>query len=141
MASGIMRAQIHVLKSTMPRRKTMGETLKEARLSLNMSMADVQQRIEKEFKSTIGETTIREAERDRFPNPGIKTIELIARALYLDPLDVIALALDNPPAERIEAFEKSRFGQMREIHSRLKPARQAWYDEWFDVLIERMLKG
>lgn len=118
----------------------MGETLKEARLALNMSLADVQERIENEFNSTIGETTIREAERDRFPNPGIKTIELIARAVYLDPLDVIALGLEKPPEDRREALENSRIGQMFQIHSRLKPSRRAWYDELFDLLIEKMQK-
>jgi transcriptional regulator with XRE-family HTH domain len=122
----------------MVRRKSMGKRLEEARLALRMSLKDVQERIAGEFRSDIGETTIRAAEKDRFPNPGIKTIELIAKAVDLPPLDVIALHLDEPPSSNEEAFEKSRFGQLYRLYREKGPARKAVYDEYLDMLLEKM---
>lgn len=132
-----MKGELHIL-TTMVRRKTMGKRLEEARLALRMSLKDVQERISRDFRSDIGETTIRMTEKDRFPNPGIKTIELIARAVDLPPLEVIALHLDEPPPTNEEAFERSRFGQMYRLYKEKSPARKAWYDEHLDMLLDKM---
>lgn len=133
-------ATIHLLTNTMVRRKTMGSRLREAREALGMSRKDVQERIAKEFGVEIGETTIAQTEKGGAPNPGIKTVELIARAVYLDPLEVIAIHLDEPPPEHPEAFSRSRFAQLWKIYTQMSPARQAWYDEYLEMLIEKMKK-
>jgi transcriptional regulator with XRE-family HTH domain len=135
-----MKGELHILEPTMVRRKTMGKRLEEARLALRMSLKDVQERIAEEFRSEIGETTIRAAEKDRFPNPGIKTIELIAKAVDLPPLEVIALHLDEPSPSSEEAFERSRFGQLYRLYKEKSPARKAFYDEHLDMLLEKMKK-
>jgi transcriptional regulator with XRE-family HTH domain len=125
----------------MAKRKTMGKRLLEARQALGMTRKDVQDRIRDEFGATIGETTIRAAELDQFPNPGIKTIELHARAVDLSPLEVIAQHLDEPPAEKTHRFSKSRFGIMSEIYEALPPDRKLLFDEMLDMVMERMRRA
>ena len=119
----------------------MGKALVEARNRLGISRKDVQDRISREFKQDVGETTIRAAENDQFPNPGIKTIEMIARAVDLPPLEVIALHLEEPPPETKQRFSRSRFAVISEIYDMLPADRQIWYDDMLEMIIERMRKG
>lgn len=52
-------------------------------------------------------------------NPGIKTIEAIAHTLGKDPLDVMALALDEPPKDRVEGFGLSRIAVVWELYKQM----------------------
>ena len=119
----------------------MGKRLYEARVALGLSLQALAEKIAKESGEEIGTSTIRGAEQDRFPNPGIKTIELICRGLELPPLEIIALHLDEPPPETKQRFTKSRFAVMSDVYESLPPERKVWFDDFVDMLIERMRKG
>lgn len=119
----------------------MGKRLYEARKALGLSLESLAEKIKRETKEEIGTSTIRTAEQDRFPNPGIKTIELICRGLEIPPLEVLALHLDEPPPETKQRFSKSRFAIASEIYESLPPGRKVWFDDFLEMLIERMRKG
>lgn len=131
------RAAVLPIK-TMVRRKTMGQVLKEARLKLGMSMKDVVDKINEDFDTKIGETTIRLTELDEYENPGIKTVEMIAKAVELSPLDVIAMKLEEPPIAEGEAFKKSRIALLWEFYEPLPAARKHLYDEMIEMIRVRV---
>jgi transcriptional regulator with XRE-family HTH domain len=119
----------------------MGKRLHEARKALGLSLEALADKIGRETGSEVGTSTIRGAEQDRFPNPGIKTIELICRGLEIPPLEVIALHLDEPPPETKQRFSKSAFAIASEVYESLPPGRKIWFDDYLEMLIERMRKG
>ena len=125
----------------MAKRIKMGKRLYEARVALGLSLQALAEKIAKESGEEIGTSTIRGAEQDRFPNPGIKTIELICRGLELPPLEIIALHLDEPPPETKQRFTKSRFAIMSEVYDASPQDKKILYDEFIEMLIERMRKG
>jgi transcriptional regulator with XRE-family HTH domain len=125
----------------MARRKKMGKRLEEARNTLGLSLDGLAEKIKRETGEDVGTSTIRGTELDRFPNPGIKTIEWICRGVELPPLEVLALHLDEPPPETKQRFTKSRFAVLSEVYESLPPARKVWFDDYIDMLIERMRKG
>src|SRR5688572_9500674 len=112
----------------MAERETMGARLRRAREELGLSVQDLQDKIELEFRAEIGITTIRDLERDKPPNPGIKTVEMVARGLGLPPLEVIALALDEEMDEVAATldrnFSKTRFVRLWQAYSELATPRQ-----------------
>lgn len=126
---------------TMAKRIKMGKRLYEARVALGLSLQALAEKIAKESGEEIGTSTIRGAEQDRFPNPGIKTIELICRGLELPPLEIIALHLEDPPPESKQRFTKSRFAIMSEVYDASPQEKKIVYDEFIEMLIERMRKG
>jgi transcriptional regulator with XRE-family HTH domain len=121
----------------MAKRESIGTHLKKAREATGMSVPQLMQKIRDEYGKVIGETTIRDTEKDRTPNPSIKVIEFIAIALRLDPLEVISLGLDDPP-ELEPGFKVSQFAQLWKSYSKLEKGQRPLYDEFLKMLIERM---
>jgi transcriptional regulator with XRE-family HTH domain len=104
----------------MATRETMGSQLKKARKNLGLSVPELAQKIKDEWED-IGESTIRDIEKDKTENPGIKTIERIALGVGLPPLEVIALWLYEPPPESTHGFSESYFAALWRAYSRVKP--------------------
>lgn len=116
----------------------MGETLREARLAQGLSIQALADKIREKFKTEIGTSTIRQTEKGLADNPGIKTIELICRGLDLSVLEILALGLEDPPPEQRQRFSQSRFAIMAEMYEASPPERKILYDEYLEMLIERM---
>ena len=109
----ISRTPFSIMPPPMAEEETMGSRIRRAREELGLSVLALRDKIQLEFRAEIGETTLRELERDKPPNPGIKTVEMVARGLGLRPLDLIALALDEDmedAAAKLDLdFSKTRF--------------------------------
>lgn len=123
----------------MAKRETIGNRLKTARLALGMTVPELRRKIERNHRAEIGESTIRDIESDKIPNSGRKTIEFIALGVELDPLEVLALGLDDPP-ELEPGFKQSQFGQLWKAYSRLSKDERAVPDEFVQMLIDRINK-
>jgi len=123
--------------SDMAKRETIGKRLNNARLEQGMSVPQLRQKIFSDHRAEIGESTIRDIEKDKTPNPGFKTVEFIALGVGLDPLEVIGLGLDDPP-ELEPGFKISQLAQFWKKYSKLERAERAFYDENLKMLIERI---
>lgn len=121
----------------MAKRETIGKRLKRERLKLELTVPDLRAKIKRDHRFEIGESTIRDLEKDKSPNPGFKTIEFVSLGLGLDPLEVISLGLDDPP-ELESGFTQSQIAQFWKKYSKLDKDRQSFYDENFKMLIERL---
>ncbi len=125
----------------MVRRQKAGQRIRETRQAQGLSLKALAEKIREEFRYEIGESTIRVTEQDEFSNPGIKTIEMIARGLGLPPLEIIAQYLDDPPPETTERFSRSRLAVLADVYEVLPARRKVWFDDFIEMLIDRMRKG
>ena len=82
-----------------------------------MSVPHLRAKIIQDHGAEIGESTIRDIESDKSPNPGFKTLEFIALGVGLDPLDVISLGLEDPP-EMERGFTESQFAQLSRTYTK-----------------------
>lgn len=121
----------------MEKRETMGEFLKKARLKARRTPKQLRERILAFYGAEAGESTIRDIENSATPNPGIKTVEYIARANGLDPLQVIALHLDNPP-ELKPGYTATQFAQLSDVYKRVRKDKKVFADELVRILIENL---
>jgi transcriptional regulator with XRE-family HTH domain len=121
----------------MSQRETIGKRLNRARLELGLSVPELREKIFRDHRFEVGESTIRDVEKDKTPNPGFKTIEFIALGVGLDPLEVISLGLDDPP-ELEPGFTVSQFAQIDRIYRRVRKDRRPFADEFIRMLIQAM---
>lgn len=121
-----------------PVRETIGQRLKRARGNMGLTALQVARRAARNGDHKgLGETTVLEYEKDKFPNPGLKTVERIALGLGLDPLEVISLGLDNPPGPQ-DDFKASPFAHLWRNYQRLSKERRAFWDELIKMLTDKM---
>lgn len=123
----------------MGKRETIGKVLNKARLELGMSVPQLQEKILQDHRAEIGQTTIRDLEKDKTPNPGVKTIEFVALGVGLDPMEVMALALDDPP-EQDSGFTETQFGQLHRLYKKVEKDERPFIDEMIKMLREQMEK-
>lgn len=122
----------------MAKRETIGKRLNRARLDLGMSVPQLREKIFEDHRAEVGESTIRDIEKDKTPNPGFKTVEFIALGVGLDPLEVLSLGLDDPP-EMEPGFKQSQFAQLWKSYSKLtKKEQRAFVDDYIETLIEKI---
>jgi len=112
-------------------KETIGQRLKRARGNLGLTALQVAER------SGLGETTILDYEKDKFPNPGIKTVESLALAVRLDPLELISLGLEESP-EMDNGFKASQFGRLWKRYQYLKGERRTFVDELLKMLNDKI---
>jgi transcriptional regulator with XRE-family HTH domain len=121
----------------MPKRETIGSRLYKRRMELGLSTAQLKDKMYRDFRFEIGESTIRVLERDKVPNPGYKTIEFLALGLGLDPLEVLSLGLDDTP-EMETGFKESQFARLYQSYKTLKKDQQAFINESVEMLIAKI---
>jgi transcriptional regulator with XRE-family HTH domain len=128
----------------MVKRETMGQRLRRARQEFGLSQAQLREKIANELGEDIGETTIREIERDRPPNPGIRTIELLARGVELPPLEVIALGLkvelQEAAGKAEREFNRGRFMRLWKLYQQAAARERKLVDEVLQMLSDRLGK-
>jgi transcriptional regulator with XRE-family HTH domain len=118
----------------MTRRETIGQRLKRVREEQGLSYAKLVRKILKDHGEVIGASTIRSIEEDVPPNPGIKTLELIALGLGLDPLEVISWGLKDPP----ELESDSQFARLGTAYKKVQNNKKTIADEFIKMLTEQM---
>ena len=121
----------------MAKRESIGKQLKTARLELGLSVPQLREKIFRDHRFEVGESTIRDIEGDKTPNPGRKTIEFIALGVGLDPLEVFAMGLDDPP-ELEPGYKESQFAQIQRIYGVVKKTEKPFIDDLIKILIEQM---
>ena len=121
----------------MPQQETIGERLQRARLDLGMSVPQLREKIFRDHRAPVGESTIRDIENDKTPNPGFKTLEFISLGVGLDPLEVIGLGLGTPP-ELEPGYKESQFAQLARIYGTVKKTEKPFIDDLIKILIEQM---
>jgi transcriptional regulator with XRE-family HTH domain len=121
----------------MAKRESIGERLNRARLELEMSVPQLRGKILRDHRFEVGESTIRDVEADRTPNPGRKTIEFIALGVGLDPLEVFALGLDDRP-EMEAGYTETQFAQLARVYKKVGKEYRPIADEFVKMLIEKM---
>lgn len=124
-------------ETDMAKRETVGKRLKRARLELGMGVPELVEKIKRDYRAEVGITTVHFIEKDRVPNPGLKTIEFIALGDGLDPLEVFALGLDEPP-ELEPGFKQSQFAQLWKSYSKLDKEQKAFVDDYIETLIQKI---
>lgn len=135
---GILKDEYVILPPTeMPKRETIGKRLKAARLELGMSVPQLREKIKQDHRAEVGESTIRGIEGDGTPNPGFKTLEFIALGVGLDPMEVIALGLDDPP-ELEQGYTDSQFAQLGRAYKSVRKDKKPFADELIKMLTERI---
>ena len=117
--------------------ESIGKRLKKVRLDQGMSVTQLAKKIEKDHRFSIGDSTIRDIEKDNTPNPGLKTVEMIALGLGLDPLEVISLRFDDPP-ELEPGYTESQFAQLGRAYKRVRKDKKPFADEFIRILIETL---
>ena len=115
-------------------RPTIGQHLRQARERSRLTVPQLVQRIREDHKRKIAVCTIRDAEGDKTPNPGIKTVETMALGLQLDVLETISLGLDSPP-EFEKGFKASQFARLWKTYSKLDKQKQLFVDGYIEMLI------
>lgn len=123
----------------MGKRETTGSRLFKRRTELGLSLAQVREKILDDYRFEMGETTIRVIENDKVPNPGIKTVEFLALGVGLDPLEVIGLALDDPP-EAESGYKESQFARLWQNYKKLNKDQRAFVDLSVNMLIAQIDK-
>lgn len=121
----------------MAKRETIGSRLKRAREQAGMSVPQLVRQIREDHGKDVGASTVRDAENDKTPNPGIKTVETIALGLGLDAIEVIGLALDDAP-ETDPGYKESGFARLWKSYQRLKKDRRPFWDELIEMLTDKM---
>lgn len=123
----------------MAKRETIGKRLKTAREALGLSVPQLREKIKQDHRAEVGNSTIRDIEGDKSPNPGFKTLEFVALGVGLDPLEVIGLGLDDPP-ELEPGFKQSQFAQLWKSYLRLGREQKAFIDDYIETLIDKIDK-
>ena len=126
-----------ILPPTDMRKQTIGKRLKTAREALGLSVPQLREKIFQDHRFEIGESTIRDLEKDKAPNPGFKTVEFVALGVGQDPLDVIGLGLDDPP-EQEPGFKETQFARMWKKYKRLAKEQRAFVDDYIETLNEKI---
>jgi transcriptional regulator with XRE-family HTH domain len=121
----------------MAKRESIGQRLKTARLEQGMSVPALREKIKIDHRAEVGESTIRDIESDKTPNPGFKTLEFIALGVGLAPLDVISLGLGNPP-ELEAGYTETQFAQLARAYKKIGKEYRPVADELVKMLIEKM---
>lgn len=121
----------------MAKRETIGQRLKTARLDLGLSVPQLREKIFRDHRAPVGESTIRDIENDKTPNPGFKTLEFISLGVGLDPREVISLGLDDPP-ELDTGYKETQFAQLARIYGTVKKTERPFIDDLIKILIEQM---
>lgn len=123
--------------SSMAKQETIGKRLKRARERMGLSPAELRAKIIKEYRAEISESTIRDIEKDKTPNSGRKTVELIALGVGLDPLEVLAIGLDDPP-EVEDGYTQTQFAQMGRAYKKVRKEKQPLADELIQMVNEKL---
>lgn len=121
----------------MAKLESVGKRLKTARLELGLSVPQLSEKIFRDHGFPVGGSTVRDIERDRTPNPGRKTIEFIALGVGLDPLEVFAMGLKDPP-ELEPGYKESQFAQLARVYGTVKKTEKPFIDGLIKMLIEQM---
>lgn len=121
----------------MAKRDSIGKRLKTAREALGLSVPQLREKIKQDHRAEVGNSTIRDIEGDKSPNPGFKTLEFVALGVGLDPLEVIALGLDDPP-ELEPGYTESQFAQLSRVYKKVGKENKPFADELVKMLIEKM---
>lgn len=101
-----------------------------------MTVPDLVRKIKTDHGKKIGASTVRDIEKDKSRNPGIKTVEFIALGLGLDPLEVVGLALNNP-VEMEPGYKVSQVAQLWKTYSQVAKDRRPFADDYLQTLIEK----
>lgn len=120
----------------MARRETIGARIKRVRHEQKLTALDVALRAIDVGKH-VGESTIRDIESDKSPNPGVKTLEAIALGLGLDPMGVISLGLDDPP-ELDRGYSETQFAQLARIYKKVKKENKPFADLLVKMVTEQI---
>jgi transcriptional regulator with XRE-family HTH domain len=116
----------------------MGQRLKRAREEQGISVPELAKKIRRDYRYKVGDSTIRDVEKDsKTRNPGLKTVEMIALGLGLDPLEVISLRFDAPP-ELEPGYTESQFGQLSKVYKKVSKDNKRFADEFIKMLMEQM---
>lgn len=122
----------------MAKRQTIGQRVQDARLKAGItSVPQLTQRILDLYGKDVGASTVRDIEKDATPNPGIKTVEYIAKGVGLDPLEVIGLALDDPP-ESDRDYTDTQFAQLSKVYKKVNKENKPFADQLVQMLVEQM---
>lgn len=122
----------------MPKRQTIGERVRAARLEAGIdSIPQLTQRILDTCGQTVGQSTVRDIESDSTPNPGIKTLEHVARGVGLDPLELISLGLDDPP-ELDRGYSETQFAQLARTYKKVNKEKRPFADMLVRMVIEQI---
>lgn len=119
------------------KRPTIGQRLKTARLESKCTVLQLVQRILADNGEAVSVSTVRGIENDSTPNPGIKTIEAIAKGVRLDPMEVISLGFDEPP-ETESGYSNSQFAQLAGTYKKIKKENKPVADQLIKILMEQM---
>lgn len=125
----------------MVRRKIKGAALREMRMKAGLSIESLSGVIAEKGLGDIAPSTIRSIETGITTNPGVKTLEQIAKGLDQSPEQIILMWLEDPPPEATQRFSRSRFAALSDVYEALPPGRKVWFDDLIDMVIERMRKG
>lgn len=134
-------------------RETMGQRIKRRRKELKLEREDVAARATELIKSVkpddkgISESSVRDLERDQYFNPGFKAVEFVARALQMQPLELMAhglspefAAADEEGTKQVQ--DRSRFNRLRKLYNETQSKRvRALVEDVLQMLIDRLEKG
>lgn len=139
-----MQAQLKIVaedtsdSGRMVKPETVGQYLERVRRGQGLSLND----LERLIKGEVSSSNISKVERDVSGNPGVKTIEAIARGLGLQPLDVIGRFLEREleiTAGKTErGFSKSRLMRLWKLYAGASPQMKTLVDEIVQMLIDRL---
>lgn len=138
LTDGIPSEDFAILPPTeMAKRETIGERLKRAREELGLSAVQLREKILEEYRFEVGASTILATEDDKAPNAGRKTIEFMAKGVNLDPLEVFALGLDDPP-ELDPGYSESFVARMYRLYKKVRKEHRPVADDWVRTMLEKL---
>lgn len=123
----------------MPKRKArfgksiMGARLREVRLEQGLSTTDLSKKIHRDYGRRTSHSTILILE-NRDVDSGFKTVESVALGLGLDPLEVLALGMEETP--KPEGLIK----QLAEAYRQVREDKKPIADKFLDMLHVQMEK-
>lgn len=136
---------LYLVSETMPERETIGQQVRRVRLEHGLTLKQLAALIDERFEQKVSESTIRDLELGKY-SPNLKTVEWVALALDLRPLDLIALGLDEEAQETVSqearTFEKTRFARLWRRYEQTKsPRLRTLTEETVQMLLDRLNKG
>lgn len=114
--------------------ETVGQHLKRARESLDLSPDRLSEKIFKEYGFKVSPSTIQATEIDRSPNTGRKTLEYICLGLGLNPVLVFNMGLENP----LDLDSNIEFARLASLYKEVRKPKKPFIDFLKEILTEQM---
>lgn len=126
-------------------RETIGQRVRRERLARNLYVKDVVEIIQQRYNQKLSISTVRDLELEKY-SPNLKTVEWVARALDIPPLELLALGLhqeaDKIAAQDAKSFERSRFGRLWRAYEQTKsPRLRALVEDTVQMLTDRLSRN